>query len=394
MKLPISSTTNTNEIYLDNAATTFLDPQVSATMARFWSNQLGNPSSLHKSGVRAATQIESARTIVAKEIHAQADEIYFTSGGTEANNLAIFGLCRIADQKKRHIIISAIEHPSVLEPARILASQDFEVTVLMPDHEGLIHPETLKNAIRTDTLLVSVMHANSEIGTIQPTTELGAICRHYGAFFHVDAVQSFLKEPINVTQQNLDLLTVSAHKVHGPRGVGALFIRRGIKLQSIFYGGGQESGMRPGTQNTDGIIGFSAAIEAWSPQSCTVMRTLRDKLIIELKRLIPEMRINGSLVKRLCNNINLSIPGLRAKDLLFLLNRSGIYISAGSACSAGRKTPSHVLIALGQDDISASEALRISLSKWTTDNEIDAFIECFLESIAILRRDLEPKVRH
>lgn len=362
-------------IYLDNASTTFIDSRVREAMVSFLNEKAGNASSVHRLGVKAAVAVERARGVIAGAIKAAPTEIVFTSGGTESNNLALKGAARALREKGDHVVVSAIEHPSVLETARWLERNGFRVTYLPVDGEGLVDPGEVAKAVTDKTILVSVMHGNNELGTIQPIEEIGKICRSKGALFHTDACQSFTKEDIDVERQFLDLASLNAHKIHGPRGVGALYIRKGIELEPLFHGGGQEDGLRSGTYNTEGIAGFGKAVETAGGADIDNMRKLRDYFIEAVLGGIKTARLNGHRWKRLCNFVNFLFPGKDGKEIADALNARGIVVSPGSACHARQSTPSAVLLALGLSPEEARGGVRITLSKWTTRGEIDRTVE-------------------
>lgn len=358
-------------IYLDNAATTCIDPAVLRAMAPFQGPGSGNASAVHQAGVRAATAIEKARISIAQAVNAAPDEIVFTGSGTEANNLALKGAAFARKDLGRHIITTAIEHDSVLAPLRWLATQGFALTILPVDREGSIDPAAVEKSIRPDTIMVSVMHANNEIGTIEPVEAIATLCRSRNILFHTDACQSLTHVQIDVARQNIDLATFNAHKLHGPRGVGALYVRSGITIEPLHHGGGQENGLRSGTYNTEGIVGFATAVALMRQQDIAHMQALRDYFIDTLLSRFPAARLNGSRGKRLCNNINLSFTGIDGRKLFAALDATGIVVATGSACHANRNTSSHVLAAIGCTDAEMNAAIRFSLSKFTTREEID-----------------------
>ena len=359
------------EIYLDNAATTRVDPHVFKAMQPYMTQQYGNASCLHVWGVRAKEALEHARRVLALEINAFPEEIVFTSGGSESNNTAIRGYLGAFPHKK-HIITWASEHPSVSAVLRDLEMREgYDVTRLKVGQEGVVCIEAIKKAIRKDTVLISIMHANNEIGTIQPVELLGDLCKDRGIAFHSDCVQSFTKVKIDVKKYNFTLATFSAHKIHGPKGVGALFVRKGTVCRPLIYGGAQESLQRAGTENIPGIVGFAKAIELARPSDIKKMTRLRDRLIEGLL-IIPGARLNGSGEKRLCNNINVSFNAVKGESLLFCLDRDGIAVSTGAACSS--KGPmSH-------------SAVRLTLSRFTTAAEIDYTIDKLADAVKRLRR--------
>jgi len=378
----------TKKVYLDYSATTPVREEVADAMRDYLLSGWGNPSSTHYFGREAKKGVEEARGAVANLIKAKAEEIIFTSGGTEADNLALFGAARAYRQKGNHIITSAIEHHAVLDSAKALAAEGFKVTFLPVTSDGLIKVEDVEAAITPQTILISVMHVNNEIGTIQPIEEIGALARKRGIVFHTDAVQSAGKLPLDVNELQVDLLSLSAHKIYGPKGTGALFIRQGINLKPLIYGGGQEKGIRPGTENVAGIVGLGkAALLAAEEMEEETRRLaiLRDKLKEGLLERIPDLKINGSLSRRVCNNLNLSIPGIEGEALLLNLDLKGIASSSGSACTSGSTEPSHVLLALGLTPREADGSIRLSLGKWTTEEEIDYVLDVLPEIVERLR---------
>lgn len=362
---------NSSKIYFDNAATTHVHPQVRALMMDVLSDGSANPSSTHSAGMRARLYVEKARQQIAKSLNAQTSRLFFTSGGTESNNLAIIGYCLHNRARGTHLITSQIEHPSVLEPFRWLERNGFSVTYLAPNKEGVIAPADLQHALQKDTLLVSIMHANNEVGSLQDIRALGKICRDHHVVFHSDATQTFGKVPMSVIDDNVDLLTLSSHKVHGPKGAGALYIKDSLSLQPVLFGGGQENGQRSGTHNVEAIAGFGLAAEMAHTTPRESIRNLRQRLRNALFDRIQSIALNGSETECLDNILNVFIDGVEAIKVLHALDKKGIQISAGSACSAGKKTASHVLKAMGFDDKRASETLRFSLSAYNTADEVD-----------------------
>ncbi|MEI8217436.1 MAG: cysteine desulfurase family protein, partial [Elusimicrobiota bacterium] len=367
--------------YLDNAATTAIDPEVIKAMDAFLSGNPGNASSPHGPGIYAAKEIERAREIIARHIGADADEIFFTSGGTESNNFAIKGIAWANKRKGNHLLISRIEHPSVLRAAEWLHTQGFEIDFLPVDSEGFVSREDTLKLIKKGTILVSVMHANNEVGTQEPIEKIGASCRERGIYFHTDACQSFTRLPLNVKDFNLDLVSLNAHKIHGPTGTGALYIRKGITMDPIFHGGGQENNLRAGTYNAAGIVGFAKAVEISLAEDIAKMTMLRDYFIDTIRTSLGGIRLNGPASLRLCNNINMVFP-CDGNSLFHYLNKKNIAVSAGSACHSTRNTPSHVLLALGLSPDDAKQSLRLSLSKFTTKEEIDYTIAAIRNFIA------------
>lgn len=365
------------EIYLDNAATTMLDPRVADAVQRFHAAHPGNASSVHQAGVRAAIAVETARAQIARVAGADADEVTFCSGGTEANNLALQGVAQRLG-RSAHFIVSAIEHSSILDQLPLLEAQGVRVSLAPVDPDGRVNVRELERLFTPETRLVSVMHANNEIGTIQPILEIAALCRARAALFHVDAVQSFGKVPIQMQETGIDLLSLSAHKIHGPTGIGALLVRRGVALSPVTRGGKQEKGIRPGTLNAAGIVGFGAAAAACDFVEMRSLAALRDAVWYRIQKNIPDAQLNGSLVNRVCHNLHVSVPGKAARDLAAALDRRGVYVSTGSACQAGSLKPSHVLTAL-RPGHPAPDGIRISLSRFTTEEELEKFIAILAE---------------
>ncbi len=358
-------------IYLDNAATTRPDDRVIELMAGMDRDCYGNDAAVHAMGVAAAKKVERARIIVAGRLSAEPDELIFTSGGTEANNTAILGALAAAGGKKNHIIISAIEHPSVINPALRLKMAGAELTLIKPGANGVIAPAAVKEALRPDTALVSIMHANNETGALQPIAEIGALCRARGVLFHSDACQSFTRAALNVKELSLDLLTINSHKIHGPKGVGALYIRNGVRLPPLMDGGGHERGLRPGTRNCPGIAGFGLAVELGTAAQAEKVAALRDLFWAKLSRAVPGARLNCAEAPRLCGILSVTLPGIAgAAALVQALSAKGICVSAGSACSAGKTTPSAALLAIGLGSAEALRTIRVSLSRFNTEKEI------------------------
>ncbi len=372
-------------IYLDNAATTQIDPLVTKAILEFQKSGVGNASSIHKFGLRAAQGVEKARQVIAKKINAQSKELIFTSGGTESNNLALLGVIK----KDDHLIVSKIEHPSILEVAKYLESIGVRVTFLDVDKNGLVDPQIVLEKIQKNTKLVSIIHANNEIGTIQPIKEIGAICRQRNVLFHVDASQSFTKLEFDVENFNVDLATLSSHKIHGPKGVGCLFIRDGVKVNPLFFGGHQENGLRPGTYNSEGIVGFGKAVEISDEKTNLQVLKLRDYFIAEVEKNLESVFLTGSREKRICNNVNFVFEKVSGRELLTELNRRGIYVSMGSACFSNNLSPSSVLLAIGVDAQKAMSAIRFSLSKFNTVKEINIVVKNLKEIVVSLRNKSE-----
>ncbi|MDR2506050.1 MAG: cysteine desulfurase NifS [Oscillospiraceae bacterium] len=381
-----------NAIYLDNAATTKVKPEVLAKMLPYFTDVFGNPGSVHAFGRSAKLAIDKAREQVAKAIGANASEITFTASGTEADNIALIGAAIRNQKKGKHIITSAIEHHAVLHTAEHLAKQGFDVTYLPVDADGIVSPETLESAIREDTTVVSVMAANNEIGTIQPIRELAEIARKHGALFHTDAVQAVGSIPINVHELGVDMLSLSAHKFHGPKGIGALYLKKGVRVDALEFGGSQERGLRPGTENVPYIVGLGEAAELATrglQEKAERVARLRDKLIDGILERVPYSRLNGHRMRRLPNNSNISIRFVEGESLLLTLDMAGIAASSGSACTSGSLDPSHVLLAIGLTHEIAHGSLRLTLSDETTEEEIDRVLEV-LPNIAQRLRKMSP----
>ncbi len=372
-------------IYLDNAATTKVDDEVLKEMLPYFTAKYANASSSHAMGQEAKQALEKSRRIIAKSIGAKTHEIIFTSGGTEANNFALKGLFFQNYPQKDHIITTKIEHDCVLNTCKWLEKQGARVTYLDVDEKGFVNPEDVEKAITDKTIVVSIIHGNNEIGTIQDLDAIGKICRKKGVLLHTDACQSFTKVPINVRKQNLDLVTLNAHKIHGPKGVGALYIREGIEIIPLMHGGGHEKKLRSGTENVSGIMGFAKAAEIAKQKDTEKMKELRDKIIEGLLK-IPNVRLNGSKEKRLCNNVNVSFNNIEGEAVGGYLENYGIYTSTGSACSSHTLETSHVLKALGLTPLQANSSLRISISKYTTEEEIDYFLKILVKIVEKLRR--------
>lgn len=377
-----------NRIYADNAATTALSPEVLQDMMPYLTTVYGNPSSMYSIGSEAQKAVELARVDVAEAINALPREIFFTSGGSESDNWAIKGVARALKAKgKNHIITSAFEHHAVLHTCDALKKEGFEITLLDVHSDGLVRPEELEAAIKDTTALVSIMYANNEIGTIQPIEELGAVCRRHGVLFHTDAVQAMGNVPIDVKKQNIDLLSMTAHKLHGPKGCGALYIRQGVRPQILIDGGAQERGMRAGTENVAGIVGLASAVKrakATMEQRIERLTGLRNRLIDSLSK-IERSRLNGDREKRLPGNINMCFEGIEGEALLLRLDLMGICASSGSACTSGSLDPSHVLLAIGLPHEIAHGSLRLSFSDETTEEDIDYIAKCVPQVVNTLR---------
>jgi cysteine desulfurase len=377
-----------NSVYLDNSATTAMDQRVIDAMLPFFGEKYGNASSLHSFGHEAKVALENGREQVASFLGCRADEVYFTAGGTESDNIALQGVAYKLRSKGNHIITTEIEHPAVLETCEYLAQQGFEITYLPVNNQGLVSPDDLAAAMTEKTILVSVMHANNEIGTIQPIRELANIAHERNALFHTDAVQSAGKVPLDVEYSSVDLLSLSSHKLHGPKGVGALYVRDGTPIQPIIYGGGHERGLRSSTENIPGIVGFGAACElaqTYIDIDIALMTQMRDALIDGIMESVPKVTLNGHPTKRLCNNVNVSFEAVEGEALILSLNRAGIAASTGSACSSKKFRASHVLMAIGLEQTLALGSLRLSLSRMNTMEEIYYTVEKLPPMVARLR---------
>lgn len=378
---------NNKKIYFDNAATTPLDPVVLDAMMPYLTKSFGNPSSLHSFGTDTKDTLENCRNKFSGFIGATSDEIVFTSSGTESNNFALKGIAFANRKKGNHIIVSGIEHDCILESCKWLESQGFFITYLPVNNFGQVELETLRKYITPKTILVSVMHANNEIGTIQDIAEIGKICKEKNIYFHSDACQSFGKVPIDVNKMNIDLLTLNSHKIFGPKGVGALYIRKGVQITPWLHGGGQEKGLRSSTENLAGIVGFVEAADICMvdfEMEVKKVTKLRDKLIENILTSIDGSYLNGHPAIRLSNNINIGINGLEGETirLLLLLGGEGIAVSAGSACSSNKtSSASHVLMAIGKNQFEARGSVRISLGRFNTEAEIEEFTSIFKQCV-------------
>ncbi len=389
-------------IYADNAATTKMSRTAVEAMLPYLSQIYGNPSSLHSAGQEAAQALFAARQTVAEQLGCEARELTFTSGGSEADNMALVSAAMLGARKgKKHIISTAFEHHAVLHTLARLEKQGFEVTLLDVHENGLVTAQDVEQALRPDTCLVSVMYANNEIGTIQPIAQIGALCRERGVLFHTDAVQAAGHLPINVAEQNIDLLSLSAHKFHGPKGVGALYARRGIALTNLIEGGAQERGKRAGTENIPGIVSMAAALQeacAGMEKNAAYVTALRDRLIEGLSK-IPHGALNGDRTHRLPGNVSFCFEGIEGESLLLLLDDKGICASSGSACTSGSLDPSHVLLAIGRPHEVAHGSLRLTLCEENTAEEVDEIIRAVTETVEYLRgfspvwRDLQSGKR-
>ncbi|MGB9886864.1 MAG: cysteine desulfurase family protein [Moorellales bacterium] len=375
-------------VYFDHSATTPLRPEVLQAMLPYLTERYGNPSSLHRWGREAREALERARYDVAALIGARPEEVVFTSGGTEANNLALIGAARAYSRRGRHVITSAIEHHAVLDAALYLKRLGFEVSLVPVTADGLVQVEEVERAITADTILISIMHANNEIGTVQPIDAIGRLAREKGIVFHTDAVQSAGKVPVNVDELGVDLLALSAHKFGGPKGVGALYVRKGIRLEPLLHGGDQERRRRPGTENLAGIVGLGAAAELARrelPAEARRLAGLRDRLLSRLLSLLPEAIITGHRERRLPNHASVCVPGVAAEAVLTELDRLGVAASSGSACTAGSQAPSHVLTALGFPPDLARGALRFTLGWGNTEADVDYLLEVLPPLVERLR---------
>jgi len=379
------------EIYFDNAATTMVSDQVAEAMLNMLTKNFGNPSSLHKKGYEAEKAIEKSRQIIAQALKVQKKEIYFTSGGTEANNIAISAVVAANKRSGKHILVSSIEHPSVKETVRYLETLDFEVETIPTDGKGYVQTEILKQRIRQDTLMVSIMYVNNEIGTIQEMSTMGKLIKSLNpkTLFHVDAIQAFGKYLLTPTKDQIDILTISGHKIHGPKGIGAVYIKEGIKIKPLFHGGRQENGIRSGTENVPGIIGLGVATEeAYEKllENRLHIEHIREYMIRRLRNDVPDISFNGDIEKGAYHIVNISVLGVKSEVLLHALEELEIYVSTGSACSSKKKNNSLTLTALDLTHDEKDSAIRMSFSKYNTTEEVDQFIEQFNLLLPILRR--------
>lgn len=375
-------------IYLDNAATTKTAPEVVEAMLPYFTEYYGNPSSIYSVGAEAKKAVNQARETIAQTLGAAANEIYFTAGGSEADNWAIKATAEAYSSKGKHIITSAIEHHAVLHTCQYLEKNGFEVTYVGVDENGVLNPDELKAAIRPDTILISIMFANNEIGTIQPIKEIGEIAKEHGILFHTDAVQAYGQLPINVDEYHIDMLSASGHKLNGPKGIGFLYIRKGVKSRSFVHGGQQERGRRAGTENVPGIVGLAAAakraidnLEVRTKKE----KQLRDYLIERIEKEIPYCRLNGEREKRLPNNVNFSFRFIEGESLLIMLDMKGICASSGSACTSGSLDPSHVLLAIGLPHEIAHGSLRLTVSEENTMEEMEQTVDAVKVIVEKLR---------
>jgi cysteine desulfurase len=379
------------EIYLDYNATTPVDPLVAEAMKPFFGKEFGNPSSFHKKGQAARHAIEAAREEIANFLEVEPGDLIFTSGGTESDNLAVKGAMEFFGSTRRHLVVSSIEHQAVLYPARELEKRGFKVSVVPVSPQGLVDLEALGREITQDTALVSVMHANNEVGTLQPVAEIARLAHEKGALFHTDAVQSFGKMKIFLEDWGVDMLSASAHKICGPKGAGVLFIRKGLKIKPLFHGGHQEKNIRPGTENVPAIAGFGEAVRVAArvqKEEAARVGDLRDKLEAGLWKRLGGLRLNGDSKNRIYSTLNVSFEGLDGETLLMNLDLKNIYASTGSACTAGSVEPSHVLLAMGLGEKMARAAIRFSLGRFTTQKEIDYVLEELPGIVGRLRKNV------
>ena len=379
-------------IYLDNAATTKTAPEVVEAMLPYFTEYYGNASTIYELGGKSKEAVSGAREIIAKALGAQENEIYFTAGGTESDNWALKAAAEAYKDKGNHIITSSIEHHAILHTCEYLEKNGFEVTYLDVDENGLIRPEQLEAAIRPETILITIMTANNEIGTIEPIAEIGRIAKKHGILFHTDGVQAFGQIPMNVDELNVDMLSASGHKLNGPKGIGFLYIRKGVKVRSFIHGGAQERKRRAGTENVPGIVGLGKAVELaidTMEERTAKERELRDYLISTVLKEVPFTRVNGSRTERLPNNANFCFQFIEGESLLIMLDMEGICGSSGSACTSGSLDPSHVLLAIGLPHEIAHGSLRLTLGADTTKEDIDTTIEAIKKIVAQLR-DMSP----
>jgi len=381
------------QIYLDNAATTKVDEKVLKSMLPYFQEKYGNASSQHSLGQEAKMALEESREVIARSIKAKPNEIIFTGSGTEANNFVLKGLFFHERKNKNHIIISKIEHDCVLNSCKWLETQGAKITYLDVDKEGFVNPEDVKKAITEETLIVSIIHGNNEIGTIQDIEKIGKICKEKGVYFHTDACQSYTKTEINVNKQNLDFVTLNAHKIHGPKGIGVLFIKEELKknITPLLHGGGHEFKLRSSTENIPGIVGFATAVKIAKRSNIKMVGRLRDRLIEGILK-ISNTNLNGPKENRLCNNINISFNNIEGESIGGYLDSYGICGSTGSACSSHSLEPSHVLKAIGLEHSQINSSIRLSLSKFNTDKEVDYVLEVLQKVVEKLRKMTPLKV--
>jgi len=375
-------------IYMDHAATTYTRPDVVEAMLPYFTEHFGNPSSIYSIARETKDAIEAARAKVANALGADQEEIYFTSGGTESDNWAIKGIAFANRKRGNHIITSKIEHHAVMHTCQFLEKEGFDITYLPVDQYGLVSPDDLEKAITDKTILISIMYANNEIGTIEPIAELGAIARKHKVYFHTDAVQAIGSVPMDVKAQNIDLLSISAHKFYGPKGVGALYIKKGIRIENLLHGGGQERRRRAGTENIPGIVGLGKAIELATsdiPAHSARMQAMRDRLIKGILEKIPNARLNGHPEKRLPGNVNISFEFIEGESMLLWLDDEGICASTGSACTSGSLEPSHVLLATGLPVEISHGSLRLTIGDANKDQDVDTLLEVLPKVVSRLR---------
>lgn len=376
------------KVYFDHSATTPVHPAVAEEMIRYITGNFGNPSSIYAIGREARKAVEDAREKVARGVGAKPEEIVFTGGGTESDNIAIKGVAYANREKGNHIITSAVEHHAVLETCKALKKEGFSLTVLPVDGYGMVSPEVVANAINEKTILISIMHANNEVGTIEPIAEIGRLAVEKGVIFHTDAVQSMGKIPVNVADLRVDLLSITGHKIYAPKGVGSLYIRRGVRWQPINQGGGQERKRRPGTENVAGIVALGKAVElavADMEREAARLTTLRDSLIRGVLEKIPHVRLNGHPTLRLPNHVNFSFEFVEGESLLLSLDMQGVAASSGSACTSGSLQPSHVLLAMGIPHEIAHGSLRLTLGRDNSEEDVNYFLEVLSPIVERLR---------
>jgi cysteine desulfurase len=377
------------KVYLDNAATTKVRDEVVEAMLPYFTEYFGNPSSLHLFAREAGKGLDTARAQVAKALNAKPEEIIFTGGGSESDNMVLRGIPEAYKKKGKHVITSAVEHHAVLHTLEAMEKEGrVEVTYLPVDEYGMVTAEQVEKAIRPDTVLVSIMFANNEVGTIMPIEQIGETCKKYGVLFHTDAVQAVGHVPVDVEKMHIDLLSLSGHKFHGPKGVGALYVRKGVRIPALILGGAQERRKRAGTENVPGIVGMGKAIELATSEledNAAKMKVLRDRLIFGIPARIPDVKLNGHPTERLPNNVNFSIRFIEGESILLMLDLNGIAASSGSACTSGSLDPSHVLLAMGLSHEVAHGSLRLTLSEFTTPEEIDYVLDTLPPIVENLR---------
>lgn len=378
-------------IYLDHAATTYIKREVLKAMYPYLTKKFGNASSIYSLGEKSKIAIENSRSKVANALKCQTEEIFFTSCGTEADNWAIKGVALANKSKGNHIITSAIEHHAVINTCKYLEKDDFEVTYLPVNEHGMISLDQLKASIKKNTILISIMSANNEVGTVQPVKEIGQIAKERNIYFHTDAVQAIGHIPIDVNEYNIDLLSLSAHKIYGPKGIGALFVRNSTNIDTIIHGGSQEKGMRSGTENVASIVGLGKAIEMASrdiDHNNKKIKALRDQFVNEVFQKIPRVKLNGHPIERLPGNANISFEFVNGKSLLLFLNDRGIHVSSGSACSCGSLSPSHVLLAMNLPEEIALSSLRFTFGNDNTENDVNFVVDILAQAVEQMRKTL------